>query len=85
MVLTSAPPPGRRSAALPTVPSPPWGRAAATASTSPLPTEGGYSTLYAHCSRIIASSGASVKEGDVIAEVGETRRGHRASSALRAP
>ena len=28
--------------------------------------------LYAHCSRIIASSGASVKEGDVIAEVGET-------------
>lgn len=33
---------------------------------------GGYSTLYAHCSRIIASSGASVKEGDVIAEVGET-------------
>ena len=34
--------------------------------------EGGYSTLYAHCSRIIASSGASVKEGDVIAEVGET-------------
>ena len=34
--------------------------------------EGGYSTLYAHCSRIIASSGASGKEGDVIAEVGET-------------
>ena len=34
--------------------------------------EGGYSTLYSHCSRIIASSGASVKEGDVIAEVGET-------------
>ena len=33
---------------------------------------GGYSTLYAHCNRIIASSGASVKEGDVIAEVGET-------------
>ena len=34
--------------------------------------EGGFATLYAHCSRIIASSGASVKEGDVIAEVGET-------------
>ena len=34
--------------------------------------EGGYSTLYAHCSRILAASGASVKEGDVIAEVGET-------------
>ena len=33
---------------------------------------GGFVTLYAHCSRIIASSGASVKEGDVIAEVGET-------------
>lgn len=33
---------------------------------------GGLLHLYAHCSRIIASSGASVKEGDVIAEVGET-------------
>ena len=33
---------------------------------------GGFSTLYAHCSRILAASGASVKEGDVIAEVGET-------------
>ena len=33
---------------------------------------GAFTTLYAHCSRIIASSGASVKEGDVIAEVGET-------------
>ncbi len=45
------------------------GRAVATASTSPLPTRG-LLHLYAHCSRIIASSGASVKEGDVIAEVG---------------
>lgn len=34
--------------------------------------EGGYTTLYAHCSRITASSGASVKEGEKIAEVGET-------------
>lgn len=34
--------------------------------------EGGYSTLYAHCSRITASSGAAVKEGEKIAEVGET-------------
>ena len=33
---------------------------------------GGFSTLYAHCSRILAASGASVKEGDAIAEVGET-------------
>lgn len=34
--------------------------------------EGGYSTLYAHCSRITASSGAAVKRGEKIAEVGET-------------
>lgn len=34
--------------------------------------EGGYSTLYAHCSRITASSGAAVKRGQKIAEVGET-------------
>ena len=33
---------------------------------------GGYSTLYAHCSRITVSSGASVTEGQKIAEVGET-------------
>lgn len=34
--------------------------------------EGGYSTLYAHCSRICTSSGAEVTEGEKIAEVGET-------------
>lgn len=34
--------------------------------------EGGYSTLYAHCSRITASSGAEVSGGEKIAEVGET-------------
>ena len=34
--------------------------------------EGGYSTLYAHCSRITASSGAAVSRGQKIAEVGET-------------
>lgn len=34
--------------------------------------EGGYSTLYAHCSRITASSGATVNRGQKIAEVGET-------------
>lgn len=34
--------------------------------------EGGYSTLYAHCSRITASSGAEVRRGEKIAEVGET-------------
>ena len=34
--------------------------------------EGGFTTLYAHCSRILASSGDQVKEGDAIAEVGET-------------
>lgn len=34
--------------------------------------ENGYSTLYAHCSRITASSGAEVKKGETIAEVGET-------------
>ena len=33
---------------------------------------GGFSTLYAHCSKIIASSGQTVKEGQTIAEVGET-------------
>ena len=33
---------------------------------------GGYTTLYAHCSRITVSSGAAVEEGQTIAEVGET-------------
>lgn len=31
-----------------------------------------YSTLYAHCSRITVTSGTAVKEGEKIAEVGET-------------
>lgn len=34
--------------------------------------EGGYSTLYAHCSKVTVSSGAAVTEGQKIAEVGET-------------
>lgn len=34
--------------------------------------ENGFSTLYAHCSKIIVSSGSCVKEGQKIAEVGET-------------
>lgn len=34
--------------------------------------EGGFSTLYAHCSKIIATSGQAVTEGQTIAEVGET-------------
>ena len=34
--------------------------------------QGGFSTLYAHCSKILASSGDTVKEGEAIAEVGET-------------
>ena len=34
--------------------------------------EGGYSTLYAHCSRITVSSGSTVRQGAKIAEVGET-------------
>lgn len=34
--------------------------------------QGGYSTLYAHCSRITVSSGAEVERGQKIAEVGET-------------
>lgn len=34
--------------------------------------EGGFSTLYAHCSRIVASSGQTVRKGDTIAEVGQT-------------
>ena len=34
--------------------------------------EGGYSTLYAHCSKIVASSGDTVEKGETIAEVGES-------------
>ena len=34
--------------------------------------ENGFASLYAHCSRILVSSGASVKMGQTIAEVGET-------------
>jgi murein DD-endopeptidase MepM/ murein hydrolase activator NlpD len=33
---------------------------------------GGFSTLYAHCSRITVSSGKAVKEGQKIGEVGQT-------------
>lgn len=36
--------------------------------------ENGYATLYAHCSRIMASSGQQVQLSDPIAEVGETGR-----------
>lgn len=36
--------------------------------------ENGYETLYAHCSRVTASSGQSVNRGDPIAEMGETGR-----------
>lgn len=34
--------------------------------------EGGFSTLYAHCSKILAASGDTAGEGEPIAEVGET-------------
>mgnify|MGYP001180886967 CR=1 FL=1 len=34
--------------------------------------DGGFSTLYAHCSRILAHAAQSVREGEKIAEVGET-------------
>lgn len=34
--------------------------------------EGGYSTLYAHCSRIAAAAGAQVQMGETIAEVGQS-------------
>jgi len=34
--------------------------------------EGNYATLYAHCSAITVSSGAQVKMGEKVAEVGET-------------
>lgn len=34
--------------------------------------ENGYSTLYAHCSKVTASSGQTVKLGDPIGEVGHT-------------
>ena len=34
--------------------------------------ENGYTTLYAHCSRVTAVSGASVAKGEKIAEVGQT-------------
>ncbi len=34
--------------------------------------DGGYQTLYAHCSRITASAGQLVQMGDPIAEVGQT-------------
>lgn len=33
---------------------------------------GGYTTLYAHCDRILARSGAEVKRGEAIAKVGST-------------
>ena len=33
---------------------------------------GGYSTLYAHCSRLLVSEGDTVERGDMIGKVGET-------------
>ena len=33
---------------------------------------GGYSTLYAHCSRVTAAAGQAVSIGDTIAEVGQS-------------
>ncbi len=33
---------------------------------------GAYETLYAHCSKIIVEEGQKVKQGDIIAEVGDT-------------
>jgi hypothetical protein len=35
---------------------------------------GGFTTLYAHCSRILASVGQTVSAGDTVAEVGSTGR-----------
>ena len=34
--------------------------------------DNGVETLYAHCSKILAAAGATVKKGDSIAEVGST-------------
>lgn len=34
--------------------------------------EGGYSTLYAHCSRVTVSSGTAVSRGEKLGEVGQT-------------
>lgn len=34
--------------------------------------DGGYTSKYAHCSRLLVSEGQAVKQGDVIAEVGST-------------
>ena len=34
--------------------------------------QGGYDTLYAHCSRIEVSSGTEVEQGQTIARVGDT-------------
>lgn len=34
--------------------------------------DGGFSTLYAHCSRLCAASGSAVKKGEKLAEVGST-------------
>ena len=34
--------------------------------------EGGYATLYAHCSAVTVSSGSAVEKGQEVAKVGET-------------
>lgn len=46
---------------------------------------GAFTTLYAHCSRITASSGQQVALGDPIAEVGETGQRHWPAPPLRHP
>lgn len=41
-----------------------------------------YTTVYAHCSKIIVKEGCSVEKGEKIAEVGMTRKCYRVPSAF---
>lgn len=39
-------------------------------------------TRYAHCSKIVVKEGAKIKQGQKIAEIGETRESYRTAFAF---
>lgn len=45
-------------------------------------TNGEVQNLYAHCSKLLVSNGENIKQGSIIAQVGQTRKSYRSSFAF---